>query len=204
MTFRSLGLSGPLVSSIEKIGYLTPTPIQNAAILPVLYGKDVLACAQTGTGKTASFTLPIIEILANTQAKHRMPRAIILAPTRELAAQVLNNFNQFAVHTDLKAILLTGGEFMMSQERLLKKGVDIIIATPGRLLDMFERGKLILANVKILVIDEADKMLDMGFMPDVDQLVSYLSAFHQCAGVQLCPIGEHPLLAPVQLVMPVR
>lgn len=179
MSFSSLGLSRSLVNSIETIGYQDPTPIQEASIPAILRGRDVLACAQTGTGKTASFTLPIVEILQNTKGKHRMPRSIILTPTRELAAQVQKNFNQFAGNSSLKSILLTGGELMASQERLLKKGVDVIIATPGRLLDMYDRGKLILCNVKIVVIDEADKMLDMGFMPDVDQLMSFLSPLRQ-------------------------
>ena len=137
-------------------------------------GGDILGCAQTGTGKTASFTLPMIDILSAGRAKARMPRSLILCPTRELAAQVSDNFDPYGKNNALSMALLIGGVTMTSQLQALDKGVDVLIATPGRLLDHFERGKILLNDVKILVIDEADRMLDMGFIPDVDRIVSLL------------------------------
>ena len=136
-------------------------------------GGDILGCAQTGTGKTASFTLPMIDILSAGRAKARMPRSLILCPTRELAAQVSDNFETYGKNNALSMALLIGGVTMTSQLQALDKGVDVLIATPGRLLDHFERGKILLNDVKILVIDEADRMLDMGFIPDVDRIVSF-------------------------------
>lgn len=179
MSFETLGLSENLLQTIQKIGYQSPTPIQKESIPEILRGKDLLACAQTGTGKTASFALPIVDILQNSRKRNRLPRAIILAPTRELAAQVEENIIQYATQTGLSTVLLVGGEIMTSQERKLKKGVDIIIATPGRLIDMFERGRVVLTDVKIIVIDEADRMLDMGFMPDVDRILEMLPKLRQ-------------------------
>lgn len=179
MSFKALGLSEPLLQTIQKIGYQSPTPIQKESIPEILMGKDLLACAQTGTGKTASFALPIVDILQNSRKRNRLPRAIILAPTRELAAQVEENFIQYANNTTLSTVLLVGGEIVTSQERKLKKGVDIIIATPGRLIDMFERGRIVLTDVKIVVIDEADRMMDMGFMPDVDRILEMLPKLRQ-------------------------
>ena len=179
MSFRTLGLSEPLLQTIQKIGYLSPTPIQEKSIPEILMGKDLLACAQTGTGKTASFALPLVDILQNSRKRNRLPRAIILTPTRELAAQVEENIIQYAANTSLNTVLLVGGEIITSQERKLKKGVDIIIATPGRFIDMLERGRIILIDIKIVVIDEADRMLDMGFMPDMDCILEMLPKLRQ-------------------------
>lgn len=179
MSFSDLGLSDELLKAISELGYETPTPIQEQSIPYVLMGRDILGSAQTGTGKTASFTLPMIDILANGRAKARMPRSLILAPTRELAAQVAENFEKFATHHKLSMALLIGGVSFSDQEAALDKGVDVLIATPGRLLDHFERGKVLLQDVKILVIDEADRMLDMGFIPDVERIVSTLSKMRQ-------------------------
>jgi len=164
---------------VADAGYAEPTPIQRQAIPVVLMGRDVLGCAQTGTGKTASFTLPMIEILAAGRAKARMPRSLILEPTRELAAQVAEAFAVYGKYHKLNKALLIGGESMGDQTRVLERGVDVLIATPGRLLDMFERGRLLLNDVKILVIDEADRMLDMGFIPDVERIVSLVSRLRQ-------------------------
>ena len=179
MSFSDLGLSDELLKAISELGYETPTPIQEQSIPYVLMGRDILGSAQTGTGKTASFTLPMIDILANGRAKARMPRSLILAPTRELAAQVAENFEKFATHHNLSMALLIGGVSFSDQEAALDRGVDVLIATPGRLLDHFERGKVLLQDVKILVIDEADRMLDMGFIPDVERIVATLSKIRQ-------------------------
>jgi superfamily II DNA/RNA helicase len=177
--FAELGLSPPIAHAVVDAGYVTPTPIQAQAIPYVLMGRDVLGCAQTGTGKTASFTLPMLDIMAGNRARARMPRALILEPTRELAAQVAENFVKYAKHTKFDFALIIGGESMGDQIARLNKGVDALIATPGRLLDLFERGGLLLTDVKILVIDEADRMLDMGFIPDVERIVSLLSPMRQ-------------------------
>ena len=179
MSFSDLGLSDELAKAVSDLGYKTPTPIQEQSIPYVLMGRDILGSAQTGTGKTASFTLPMIDILASGRAKARMPRSLILAPTRELAAQVSENFEQFATNHKLSMALLIGGVSFGDQEAALDKGVDVLIATPGRLLDHFERGKVLLQDVKILVIDEADRMLDMGFIPDVERIVATLSKMRQ-------------------------
>ncbi|MEC8564801.1 MAG: DEAD/DEAH box helicase, partial [Pseudomonadota bacterium] len=167
MNFSDLGLSDGLVDAVTAAGYETPTPIQEKAIPIVLMGRDVLGCAQTGTGKTASFTLPMIDILAAGRAKARMPRSLIIAPTRELAAQVASNFETYGKNHKLTMALLIGGVSFDEQEQKLDRGVDVLIATPGRLIDMFERGLLLLNDVKVFVIDESDRMLDMGFIPDV-------------------------------------
>ena len=174
MSFSDLGLSDELLKAISDAGYTDPTPIQAQAIPQVLMGRDILGCAQTGTGKTASFTLPMIDILASGRAKARMPRSLILEPTRELAAQVADNFEIYGKYHKLNHALLIGGENMSEQIKRLEKGVDVLIATPGRLMDVFDRGHLLLRDVKILVIDEADRMLDMGFIPDVEKIVSKL------------------------------
>ncbi|MEQ8228669.1 MAG: DEAD/DEAH box helicase [Rhodospirillales bacterium] len=174
MSFSDLGLSEELLKAISDAGYTDPTPIQAQAIPQVLMGRDILGCAQTGTGKTASFTLPMIDILASGRAKARMPRSLILEPTRELAAQVADNFETYGKYNKLNHALLIGGENMSEQLKVLEKGVDVLIATPGRLMDVFDRGHLLLRDVKILVIDEADRMLDMGFIPDVEKIVSLL------------------------------
>ncbi len=175
MNFSDLGLSEDLLRAVTDAGYTEPTPIQAQAIPVVLMGRDVLGCAQTGTGKTASFTLPMIEILASGRAKARMPRSLILEPTRELAAQVAENFETYGKYHKLSKALLIGGESMNEQIKVLDRGVDVLIATPGRLLDVFDRGHLLMTDVRTLVIDEADRMLDMGFIPDVEKIVSLLS-----------------------------
>ena len=179
MNFADLGLSPEILKAIEDVGYSTPTPIQEQAIPYILMGRDVLGSAQTGTGKTASFTLPMIDILARGRARARMPRSLILEPTRELATQVAESFERYGKHNRLSMALLIGGESFTEQERRLNRGVDVLIATPGRLLDLFERGKILLADVKVLVIDEADRMLDMGFIPDVERIVSMLPRMRQ-------------------------
>ena len=179
MQFTDLGLSASLLQTITEQGYITPTPIQQASIPQILRGRDLFACAQTGTGKTASFVLPMIDFLTEGRAKNGLPRAIILEPTRELAAQVLDNFTSYNKAHVLKAVLLVGGESMPEQERALKRGADILIATPGRLLDLFDRGRLILNNIKFWVIDEADRMLDMGFTPDIDRIHAILPRLRQ-------------------------
>jgi superfamily II DNA/RNA helicase len=179
MGFPELGLSPELLRAVSEAGYNEPTPIQAQAIPTVLMGRDVLGCAQTGTGKTASFTLPMIDILANGRAKARMPRSLIVEPTRELAAQVAQNFEKYGKYHNLKHALIIGGEGFAEQEAKLMSGVDVLIATPGRLLDLFDRGKILLIDVKILVIDEADRMLDMGFIPDVERIVSLLPKIRQ-------------------------
>ncbi|GGF40884.1 hypothetical protein GCM10011611_54130 [Aliidongia dinghuensis] len=177
--FADLGLSPDLLTAVADAGYTTPTPIQEQAIPYVLQGRDVLGCAQTGTGKTAGFTLPMIDILASGRARARMPRTLILEPTRELAAQVANSFETYGKHHKLTMALLIGGESFADQERKLDRGVDVLIATPGRLMDLFDRGKILLSDVRILVIDEADRMLDMGFIPDIERIVSLLPKIRQ-------------------------
>ncbi|MGH7001569.1 MAG: DEAD/DEAH box helicase [Stellaceae bacterium] len=179
MNFSDLGLSPEVLRAVEDAGYKQPTPIQEQAIPYVLMGRDVLGCAQTGTGKTASFTLPMIDILASGRARARMPRTLVIEPTRELAAQVSEAFDVYGKHHKLNQALLIGGESFTDQERKLDRGVDVLIATPGRLIDLFERGKILLSDVKILVIDEADRMLDMGFIPDVERIVSLLPKIRQ-------------------------
>src|SRR6202007_35410 len=178
-TFDDLGLSADTLRAVKESGYNTPTPIQAQAIPEVLKGRDVLGCAQTGTGKTASFTLPMIDILAAGRARARMPRSLILEPTRELAAQVADAFDVYGKYNKLDQALLIGGESFTDQERKLDRGVDVLIATPGRLIDLFERGKILLSDVKILVIDEADRMLDMGFIPDIERIVGLLPKIRQ-------------------------
>ncbi len=168
--FSDLNLNPKVLKAIDEAGYETPTPIQAGAIPPALEGKDVLGIAQTGTGKTASFTLPMITLLARGRARARMPRSLVLCPTRELAAQVAENFDTYTKHLKLTKALLIGGVSFGEQDKLIDKGVDVLIATPGRLIDHFERGKLILSDVKIMVVDEADRMLDMGFIPDIERI----------------------------------
>ena len=168
--FDTLGLSAEVLRAVTESGYTTPTPIQAQGIPHVLQRKDIIGIAQTGTGKTASFTLPMIELLARGRAKARMPRSLILEPTRELAAQVAESFERYGKYNKLSMALLIGGVSFEDQEKKLDRGVDVLIATPGRMLDHFERGKLMLSQVQILVIDEADRMLDMGFIPDVERI----------------------------------
>jgi len=170
--FNELNLNPKVLKAIEEAGYETPTPIQEGAIPAALEGRDVLGIAQTGTGKTASFTLPMITLLARGRARARMPRSLVLCPTRELAAQVAENFDTYAKHLKLTKALLIGGVSFKEQDALIDRGVDVLIATPGRLLDHFERGKLLLTGVQIMVVDEADRMLDMGFIPDIERIFS--------------------------------
>jgi superfamily II DNA/RNA helicase len=170
MTFSELGLSPKVLAAVENSGYTKPTPIQAAAIPHVLARRDVLGIAQTGTGKTASFTLPMLTRLESGRARARMPRTLILEPTRELAAQVEESFGKYGQNHKLSMALLIGGVSFGDQDAKLTRGVDVLIATPGRLLDHFERGRLLLTGIEILVIDEADRMLDMGFIPDIERI----------------------------------
>jgi superfamily II DNA/RNA helicase len=170
LTFADLGLSPKVLSAVTDAGYTIPTPIQAGAIPHALLGKDILGIAQTGTGKTAAFVLPMITRLEKGRARARMPRTLILEPTRELAAQVEENFIRYGKNHKLNIALLIGGVSFDEQEKKLERGADVLIATPGRLLDHRERGKLLLNGVEILVIDEADRMLDMGFIPDIERI----------------------------------
>ncbi len=179
MKFEDLGLSKPILDAISDCGYDSPTPIQEKAIPHILMARDVVGLAQTGTGKTAGFTLPMIEILSGGRAKARMPRSLILSPTRELATQIAENFDIYGKNCNLSKALLIGGSSMDKQIQILDRGADVLIATPGRLLDLFERGKILLTDIKILVIDEADRMLDMGFIPDIEKICSRLPLIRQ-------------------------
>jgi superfamily II DNA/RNA helicase len=170
MSFSNLGLSDKVIAAVESAGYKTPTPIQEQAIPHVLARRDVLGIAQTGTGKTAAFTLPMITMLEKGRARARMPRTLILEPTRELAAQVVENFEKYGKNHKLNVALIIGGVSFGDQDAKLVRGVDVLIATPGRLLDHSERGRLLLSGVELLVIDEADRMLDMGFIPDIERI----------------------------------
>ncbi len=170
MSFSHLGLSDKVIAAVESAGYKTPTPIQEQAIPHVLARRDVLGIAQTGTGKTAAFVLPMITMLEKGRARARMPRTLILEPTRELAAQVVENFEKYGKNHKLNVALIIGGVSFGDQESKLVRGVDVLIATPGRLLDHSERGRLLLSGVELLVIDEADRMLDMGFIPDIERI----------------------------------
>ena len=179
MDFSELDLSPEVLQAVSDAGYTNPTPIQEQAIPHVKHERDVLGCAQTGTGKTASFVLPMIDMLAAGRARVRMPRSLILEPTRELATQVAASFELYGKYHRLTMALLIGGESFVDQERRLDRGVDVLIATPGRLLDLYGRGKIILSDAHILVIDEADRMLDMGFIPDVERIVGLLPKTRQ-------------------------
>ena len=170
MTFDELGLSDKVLEAVKASGYTTPTPIQAQAIPQVLARRDVLGIAQTGTGKTAAFTLPMLTVLEQGRARARMPRTLILEPTRELAAQVEESFTKYGAGQKLSVALLIGGVSFGDQDMKITRGVDVLIATPGRLLDHFERGKLLLTGIEVLVIDEADRMLDMGFIPDIEKI----------------------------------
>src|SRR6202051_4645628 len=170
MKFNELGLSEKVLKAVESSGYDTPTPIQEQAIPHALEGRDVLGIAQTGTGKTAAFTLPMLSMLERGRARARMPRTLILEPTRELAAQVEEAFGKYGVNHKLNLALLIGGVSFAAQEAKITRGADVLIATPGRLLDFADRGKILLTGIEILVIDEADRMLDMGFIPDIERI----------------------------------
>ncbi|MHA7968884.1 DEAD/DEAH box helicase [Rhizobium sp. CAU 1783] len=173
-TFADLGLSQKVLSAVTDAGYTTPTPIQAGAIPPALQRRDICGIAQTGTGKTASFVLPMLTLLENGRARARMPRTLILEPTRELAAQVAENFEKYGKNHKLNVALLIGGVSFEEQNRKLERGADVLICTPGRLLDHCERGKLLMTGVEILVIDEADRMLDMGFIPDIERIAKMI------------------------------
>ncbi len=179
MKFADLGLSDELLRAVTEAGYDEPTPIQRQAIPSVLMMRDLIGIAQTGTGKTASFVLPMIDILSQGRARARMPRSLILEPTRELAAQVAENFVKYGKYHKLSMALLIGGVQMGDQVKALEKGVDVLIATPGRLMDLFERGKILLTGCDLLVIDEGDRMLDMGFIPDIETICTKLPATRQ-------------------------
>ena len=179
MPFADLGLSDQLLRAVTDSGYDVPTPIQKGAIPSVLMGRDLIGIAQTGTGKTAGFVLPMIDILAEGRTRARMPRSLILEPTRELAAQVAENFEKYGKYHKLSMALLIGGVQMGDQVKALEKGVDVLIATPGRLMDLFGRGKIMLNDCKLLVIDEADRMLDMGFIPDIEEICTKLPKARQ-------------------------
>jgi superfamily II DNA/RNA helicase len=179
MTFADLGLSDQLLRAVDDSGYNEPTPIQRAAIPSVLMGRDLVGIAQTGTGKTAGFVLPMLDILSHGRSRALMPRSLILEPTRELAAQVSENFEKYGKYQKLSMALLIGGVQMGDQIKALEKGVDVLIATPGRLMDLFQRGKILLNGCEMLVIDEADRMLDMGFIPDIEEICSKLPKSRQ-------------------------
>jgi len=180
MSFNTLGLSDALLKAINKKGYTKPSPIQEKAIPLVLQGKDVLASAQTGTGKTAGFTLPLLQILSKEQTSgKRRPRALVLTPTRELAAQVYDNVREYSEFLDIKSIVIFGGVNANPQIRALRNGVDVLIATPGRLLDLHGQGVLSLSSIEILVLDEADRMLDMGFLRDIKKILALVPSKRQ-------------------------
>ena len=195
-------MSPALLEALQSCGYSVPTPIQEKAIPAILQGRDVFGCAQTGTGKTAGYTLPMIDILASGTAKARMPRSLVLAPTRELAQQIAASFEVYGKFHKLTHAVVIGGEAMGEQERLLDRGVDVLIATPGRLLDLFERGSVMLGGVKILVIDEADRMLDMGFIPDVERIVARLPRIRQTMMFSATMAPEIKRLAEAFLINP--
>ncbi len=202
--FSDLNLSPKVLKAVEEAGYETPTPIQAGAIPPALEGRDVLGIAQTGTGKTASFTLPMVSMLARGRARARMPRSLVLCPTRELAAQVAENFDTYAKHVKLTKALLIGGVSFKEQDQLIDRGVDVLIATPGRLLDHFERGKLLLTGVQIMVVDEADRMLDMGFIPDIERIFGLVPFTRQTLFFSATMAGEIERITNTFLSNPAR
>lgn len=204
MSFTELGLSDKVLQAVTASGYTEPTPIQAQAIPHVLARRDVLGIAQTGTGKTAAFTLPMLTLLETGRARARMPRTLILEPTRELAAQVEESFERYGVNHRLSVALLIGGVSFGDQDLKITRGVDVLIATPGRLLDHFERGKLLLTGVELLVIDEADRMLDMGFIPDIERIVKLVPFTRQTLFFSATMPPEIQRLADAFLHNPVR
>ena len=204
MTFSTLGLSEKVLAAVEAAGYTTPTPIQAQAIPIVLELRDVCGIAQTGTGKTASFVLPMLTRLEQGRARARMPRTLILEPTRELAAQVEEKFNEYGVNHKLNVALLIGGVSFDDQLKKLDRGTDVLIATPGRLLDLFGRGRLLMSGVEILVIDEADRMLDMGFIPDIEKICKLIPPSRQTLMFSATMPPEIQRLADMFLRDPVR
>ena len=204
MPFSELGLSAKVLEAVEKAGYSEPTPIQAQAIPHALQRRDVLGIAQTGTGKTASFVLPMLTLLEKGRARARMPRTLIIEPTRELAAQVEESFEKYGINSRLNVALLIGGVSFEDQNRKLERGVDVLIATPGRLLDHFERGKLLMTGVEILVIDEADRMLDMGFIPDIERICKVIPFTRQTLFFSATMPPEITRLADQFLQNPVR
>ena len=204
MSFDNLGLAPEILAAISAAGYSEPTPIQSQAIPHILGGKDVLGIAQTGTGKTAGFTLPMIHRLMKGRAKARMPRTLILEPTRELAAQVAESFATYGKNTKLTKALLIGGVSFADQEQAIMRGADVLIATPGRLLDHIERGGVLLRGVEVLVIDEADRMLDMGFIPDIEKIVGLVPFTRQTLFFSATMPDEITRLSEKFLSAPVR
>jgi superfamily II DNA/RNA helicase len=210
VNFDELGLSKEILSTINEIGYKEPTEIQKKAIPQILMGRDVLGCAQTGTGKTGSFVMPLVEILSSGKSKSRMPRSLILAPTRELAMQVSEEFNVINKYFKLQMALLIGGVSFTEQDIKLAKGVDVLVATPGRLLDHIERGKVIIKEVKLLIIDEADRMLDMGFIPDIIKINKLLPRIRQTLffsatlSKEILDIGKDLLINPKEITVSPR
>jgi len=204
MSFAELGLSPKVLAAVEAAGYSEPTPIQAQAIPHILQRRDVLGIAQTGTGKTASFTLPMLTRLEQGRARARMPRTLILEPTRELAAQVEESFNRYGANSRLSVALLIGGLSFGDQDAKLTRGVDVLIATPGRLLDHFERGRLLLTGIDILVIDEADRMLDMGFIPDIERICKLIPQTRQTLFFSATMPGEIQRLVDQFLRDPVK
>jgi superfamily II DNA/RNA helicase len=203
-TFSDLGLSQKVLSAVTDAGYTVPTPIQAGAIPPALERRDILGIAQTGTGKTAAFVLPMITRLEQGRARARMPRTLILEPTRELAAQVAENFEKYGKNHKLNVALLIGGVSFEDQNRKLERGADVLICTPGRMLDHTERGKLLMTGVEILVIDEADRMLDMGFIPDIERIVKMIPFTRQTLFFSATMPPEIQKLADKFLQNPVR
>ena len=207
MNFEELGLCKEIISSINEKGYKNPTEIQKEAIPHILMGRDILGCAQTGTGKTGSFIMPLAEILSSGKSKSRMPRSLILAPTRELAMQVAEEFNFINKFLKLQMALLIGGVSFTEQDNKLAKGVDVLVATPGRLIDHMERGKVIIKDVKILIIDEADRMLDMGFIPDIMKINKLLPRIRQTLffsatlSNEIRKVGKNLLINPKEITI---
>ena len=207
MNFEELGLCKEIISSINEKGYENPTEIQRIAIPHILMGRDLLGCAQTGTGKTGSFVMPLAEILNFGKSKSRMPRSLILAPTRELAMQVAEEFNFINKFLKLQMALLIGGVSFTEQDNKLAKGVDVLVATPGRLIDHIERGNVIIKDVKILIIDEADRMLDMGFIPDIMKINKLLPKIRQTLffsatlSSEIRNIGKNLLINPKEITI---